>query len=172
MRRWIIGGLVAAAIVIFVAAFFPTSGNQAAGPAQAVGAKMPDVVFPSLTGGTVDFTSLRGHRVLVNVWATWCGPCRREMPALQRLARVDSGHLDVIAIDQGEGSATVKAFASRFSIAFPIALDQSQRLGTVLHLIGLPSSFFVDKNGVIREAVDGEMDYATMSQKAQSLLAM
>jgi thiol-disulfide isomerase/thioredoxin len=107
--------------------------------------------------------------VLLNVWATWCGPCRREMPALERLAREQTGRLVVIAVDQGEAPATARDFAKRFGVTFPVAADPEQRLGTQLHLVGMPSSFFIDKKGVIREAIDGEMTYDVMLRKAQQI---
>lgn len=168
--RWIGGGLVAAAIVVFIAAFYPNSGDQA-GPDQVVGAQVPALRFPRVDGGDVDLAGLRGRDVLVNVWATWCGPCRREMPSLERLARAQGGRLVVVAIDQGEDPSVAAAYAKRFGVTFDVAIDANERLGTKLHVVGLPSSFFVDKNGVIREAVDGEMNYETMSQKAKTLLA-
>lgn len=164
------GGLVLAAIVVSVAAFFPTGAAQT-GPDQVVGAIVPSLKFPLTSGGTVKLDDLRGKNVLINVWATWCGPCRREMPALQRLAREQVGRLYVIAVDQGEDRSLAAAYAKRFGVTFGIGIDREQRLGTALHLVGLPSSFFVDSRGVIREAVDGEMTYEAMSLKAKKLLA-
>jgi hypothetical protein len=65
----------------------------------------------------------------------------------------------------------VRAFVKRFGVTFAVGIDGDQLLGTELHLIGLPSSFFIDRTGVIRDAVDGEMTYDVMTQKARSLLA-
>ncbi len=169
--RWIVGGLVAVALVVLIAALFPNSMDQNRGPAQVVGMAAPDVSVPLVTGGEVALRRLHGKDVLLNVWATWCGPCRREMPALERLAREKAGALTVLAIDQGEDPGTAKAYADRFGITFAVGVDGGQRLGTALHLVGLPSSFFIDKNGVIREAVDGEMTYETMAEKARILIA-
>jgi peroxiredoxin len=94
------------------------------------------------------------------------------MPALERLARQQTGRLVVVAIDQGEAPATAASFAKRFGVTFPVGTDQGQQLGTQLHLAGLPSSFFIDKSGVIREAVDGEMTYDVMLAKAQAVERM
>ena len=176
MTRWILGGLaVAVAVVVLTAMFVPSDVDQDRnthrGPAQVIGRAMPDFTVDKLGGGDIAMNELRGHDVLVNVWATWCGPCRREMPALQRLAREESGRLVVISIDQGEDPAAVLPYAERFGIKFAVGLDTDQRIGTVLHLVGLPSSFFVDRAGVVRDAVDGEMTYDTMKAKAQTLVA-
>jgi cytochrome c biogenesis protein CcmG/thiol:disulfide interchange protein DsbE len=167
--RWIVGAIVAVALVVLIAAYFPSEIDQSRGPAQVVGMIAPALTVPLVTGGEMDLNSLRGHDVLLNVWATWCGPCRREMPALERLAREQTGRLVVVAVDQGEAPATARDFAKRFGVTFPVAADPEQRLGTQLHLVGMPSSFFIDKKGVIREAVDGEMTYDVMLRKAQQI---
>jgi hypothetical protein len=93
------------------------------------------------------------------------------MPALERLAKERRGDLAVIAIDQREDPSVVQSYVKRFGVTFTVGVDDGQRLGTDLHLIGLPSSFFVDRNGVIRDAVDGEMTYDVMTEKAQALIA-
>ena len=170
--RWIVGAIVAVALVVLIAAYFPSEIDQNRGPSQVVGLTAPELTVPLVTGGSIDLAALRGHDVLLNLWATWCGPCRREMPALQRLARERTGRLIVVAVDQGEAPATAAEFAKRFGVTFPVAVDEQQRLGTQLHLAGMPSSFFIDKSGVIREAIDGEMTYDMMVQKAERLQQM
>jgi thiol-disulfide isomerase/thioredoxin len=132
---------------------------------------MPAFALPPLRRSDVSLRSLRGKDVLVNVWATWCGPCRREMPALAALARKMGPRLEVVAIDQGEDAQVVNAYVKQFGVGFPVYLDRDQRVGTILHLVGLPSSFFVDRSGVVRDAVDGEMTYQMMAEKAQRLVA-
>lgn len=171
MFRWICGGLLVAAVVVTVAALYPNDNAPERGPSEAVGSALPALAFPSLQGSTIDLRSLRGKPVLLNVWATWCGPCRREMPALAMLARNMHDRLTVIAVDQGEDPAVVRSYVQRFGVGFPVAVDGEQRLGTALHLVGMPSSFFIDSSGIVREAIDGEMTYAGMSEKAQRLLA-
>ena len=175
MYRWLVGGLVVVAVVVLTAMFVPSDFDQAlhtyAGPAgQVVGTTLPEAVVPNVEGGRIDLAAYKGRPVLVNLWATWCGPCRREMPALERLSREQSG-LTVVAIDQREDPAIVRSYVKRFGVTFAVGIDDSQQLGTDLHLIGLPSSFFVDRDGVIRDAVDGEMTYDVMSAKARVLLA-
>jgi len=169
--RWIVGGLLIAAVIVFIAAVYPNENGSERGPALMDERTLPGLAFPSLQGPAVDLSALHGQPALVNVWATWCGPCRREMPALAMLARRFNGRLVVIAVDQGEDPEVVKAYVKQFGVGFPVAVDKDQRLGTALHLVGMPSSFFVDRQGVVRDAIDGEMSYAMMSEKAQRLLA-
>jgi thiol-disulfide isomerase/thioredoxin len=169
--RWLVGGLVVVAVIVLIAALYPNTNAPDRGPAQAVGSRLPALSLPSLHGPLFDLGTLRGDDVLVNVWATWCGPCRREMPALARLSQTMRPRLLVVAIDQGEDPQVVGAFVKQFGVNFPVYLDPGQRVGTTLHLVGLPSSFFVDRSGTIRDAVDGEMTYDTMREKAQRLIA-
>ena len=176
MYRWLFGGLIVVAVVVLTAMFVPSDFDQArhsyGGPAeQVVGTALPDAIVPNVDGGQIRLAEFRGRPVLLNLWATWCGPCRREMPALEELSRSQAGKLTVVAIDQREDAAVVKAYVKRFGVTFPVGIDEGQLLGTQMHLIGLPSSFFIDRNGVIRDAVDGEMTYEVMSEKARSLLA-
>jgi thiol-disulfide isomerase/thioredoxin len=167
--RWLAGGLGVVGLIVIIAAFYPNGIAQNSGPTQSVGMRVPAVRIPLVTGGMLDLRSLRGRPALVNVWATWCGPCRREMPALERLAREQQRRLTVVAVDQGEDIGTARAFARRFGVTFAVGVDASQQLGTELHLAGLPSSFFIDKDGIIREAVDGEMTYETMLAKVKGM---
>lgn len=171
MLRWVFGGLIVAAVVVLVAAYYPNGSAPQAGPVQAVGGSLPTLTLPSLDGKNFDLSALRGNDVLVNVWATWCGPCRREMPALQHLAQSMPGKLTVIAIDQGEDRSVVQQYVRQFGVRFPVYIDHDQRVGTALHLIGLPSSFFIDRKGIVRDAVDGEMTYQMMAAKAGALVA-
>jgi cytochrome c biogenesis protein CcmG, thiol:disulfide interchange protein DsbE len=171
VTRLLVGGLLVVAVVVLIAALYPNANPSDRGPSQAVGARLPAVTLSALQGEQVDLQSLRGKDTLVNVWATWCGPCRREMPALAKLSRSMAGRMDVVAIDQGEDARVVGAYVKQFGVGFPVYLDHDQRVGTMLHLVGLPSSFFVDRSGVVRDAVDGEMSYDTMREKAQALVA-
>lgn len=169
--RWLIGGLVVVAVVVLIAALYPNENAPDRGPSQVIGTHLPAVTLPGLHGPQLNTGALPGRPVLVNVWATWCGPCRREMPALTLLAHKMAPRLTVIAIDQGEDARVVNAYVKQFDVDFPIYLDRDQRMGTMLHLVGLPSSFFIDQNGVVRDAVDGEMTFQIMSDKAQRLVA-
>jgi thiol-disulfide isomerase/thioredoxin len=174
--RWLVGGLIVVAVVVLTAMFVPSDFDQMrhtyAGPAeQVVGTTLPDATLQDLKGGDLRLAAYHGTPMLVNIWATWCGPCRREMPALERLSKDENGKLVVVAIDQREDPAVVRAFVRRFGVTFAVGIDADQTLGTELHLIGMPSSVFVDRDGVIRDAVDGEMTYDEMTDKARSLLA-
>src|ERR1700730_7561400 len=90
--RWLVGGLVVVAVVVLTAMFVPSDFEQSrhpfAGPAkQVVEPVLPGAIVPNVEGGDIDLAALRGKPAVINLWATWGGPCRREMPALERLPK-------------------------------------------------------------------------------------
>lgn len=105
----------------------------------------------------------RGRVVFMNLWATWCGPCRAEMPALDRLyEREHARGLTVLGIDQGESAEVAAAFARKAGVHYPILLDKDQLYGEAYAAIGLPTSVIVDRRGHIVRGIDGELTYAQM----------
>lgn len=125
------------------------------GPQPVVGAQAPDFTLPGLDGEPVRLSELRGQRVLLNFWATWCGPCRQEMPAIQ--ARYNHGDFAVLAVDFGETRAQVQGFINEIGVDLPIVLDADGSVQELYRVRGYPTTFFIDAQGVIRFFHIGEM---------------
>lgn len=125
------------------------------GPQPVVGAQAPDFTLPGLDGEPVRLSELRGQRVLLNFWATWCGPCRQEMPAIQ--ARYNHGDFAVLAVDFGETQAQVQGFIDEIGVDLPIVLDADGSVQELYRVRGYPTTFFIDAQGVIRFFHIGEM---------------
>ncbi len=131
------------------------------------GTPAPAFTLPNLAGGTVSSASFKGHVVLVNFWATWCGPCRQEMPALDRLARQYApAGLVMVGISVDAGTGPVKALLARSPVHYPILLDADTRVSTAYHVEAMPSTFIIDRHGEIRYVHHGyrqgdERAYAT-----------
>jgi thiol-disulfide isomerase/thioredoxin len=130
-----------------------------------VGARAPSLAVEDLaTGDTVDLRDrYRGHVTLVNIWATWCIPCRQEMPAMQKAyARLkDDGFIiAAVSIDEG-GPETVRDFVREFGLTFDVLQDRSGRISTLYQTTGVPESFLLDKDGVIVKRVIGAHDWAS-----------
>ena len=125
--------------------------SEACAGAVAVEADAPDLALTSLSGDAVSLEGLRGSVVLLNTWATWCPPCRDELPALEAVSRryADRG-LVVIGVNIGESPATVRAFLDRSGLTFPIWLDPDEASLRAFATISLPSSFLIDASGVVR----------------------
>jgi cytochrome c biogenesis protein CcmG, thiol:disulfide interchange protein DsbE len=114
----------------------------------------------SLLGDTINIRDYRGSVVVLNVWATWCGPCVREMPALERLHHeLGPEGLEIIGVSVDEApnsAAAVRAFRDRFGLTFPLLHDPSGNIQDVYRVTGLPTTFIIDKNGRIRQRLLGE----------------
>ena len=127
-------------------------------PAPVVGAPAPDFNLQDLAGNLVTLSSFKGQVVLINFWATWCGPCRIEMPALQRRyeAFKEQGFA-VLAVNLDEPITDVGAFASSFGLTFPVLLDPGAMVNDLYRVRGYPTSFFVGRDGVIARQQIGVM---------------
>jgi thiol-disulfide isomerase/thioredoxin len=119
----------------------------------------PALKLKDLDGKTHDLAQLRGKVVLINFWATWCPPCRREMPSMERLAQAFKGRpLVVLAVDVGEDADTIEAFTSQLDTVptFPILLDTRSRSMQSWKVAGLPTTFLVDRQGrIVASALRG-----------------
>jgi len=126
--------------------------------AQAAGSPAPALTGKTVDGEAFDLETMRGRVVLVNVWATWCAPCREEFPELRRLAEThaDRGFAVVgVSVDRRNALRAVKQMVADFSLAYPVVFDpESESIGA-WEIRGYPTSFLVDREGVIRWRRDG-----------------
>lgn len=111
----------------------------------------PDLSLTDLDGKPVSLVDYRGQVVLVNLWATWCPPCREEMPTLVDFYnKYRSLGFVLIAIDQGETAELVKPFVTEFALPFPVWLDMESLAGREFNTMNLPSSYVIDRDGQVR----------------------
>ena len=152
------------------------TGTSTAGeiPAPREGFLAPDFSLQTPEGKTVSLSELRGQAVLVNLWATWCPPCRSEMPAIQTLYEEykDQG-FEVLAVNmtyQDDPSA-VLPFTQENNLTFPILLEETGEMAHRYELRSLPSSFFINRAGFIQEVViGGPMSEALLRTRIESIL--
>ena len=122
----------------------------------AVGGMAPDFSLVDKNGKTWTLSELRGKVVFVNFWATWCPPCREEMPSMQRLySRMPKDRFEMLAILENDKPERADAFAAELGITLPILYDEEKKAWPKYGLTGLPETFIVDKQGVIREKFSG-----------------
>ncbi len=136
----------------------------------AVGKEAPDYTAMNLqSGDSIALrTHYRGHVTLVNIWATWCVPCRVEMPAMQQLYDSLSGRgfrIAAVSIDQ-EGPEVVRQFAGELKLTFDVLQDRSGNIQQAYQTTGVPESFLLDSNGVIMKRVIGAHDWASAANRA------
>jgi len=110
----------------------------------------PDFELANLSGQTVRLADLRGHPVVVNFWATWCGPCRLEMPLLQKYADRYPGNLRILAVNDGESTANIQKFVDEFNLKLDVLQDPAEKVTNFFQVRDFPSTFFLDTDGNIR----------------------
>jgi len=123
-----------------------------------IGELAPDITGTTLDGEPLTLSELRGELVLVNVFASWCGPCRAEIPHLVELFdEIENEGIAFVGLNLSESSAAVSFFRNEFDINFPLLLDEDGRLTEIYQPIGLPTSWFIDADGVVRYVFAGPM---------------
>ena len=121
-----------------------------------VGDMAPDFQLQSLGGQSYSLSDLLGQPVMLNFWASWCGPCVHEMPYIQQIYDEWSGAgLVLLAINYGESSSEVRTFIESRGYSFPVLLDTSSGTGQEYRIMGIPTTFFIDGHGVIQDKVVG-----------------
>lgn len=177
-KRWFplmaITALVGAAWIWYSAV--PASATTGGGiPAPREGFSAPSIELERLDGERLDLTDLRGEVVVINFWASWCPPCRAEMPALERAYQAERERgLEILAVNTTyqDQLGAASAFVAEHGLSFPILLDRTGETANLYRMRALPTTFFVDRKGVIRKViVGGPMSEATLRSTVDSLLA-
>jgi peroxiredoxin len=138
-------------------------------PAPALGHPAPDFTLTSVSGEKFKLSALRGTPVVLNFWATWCPPCRAELPELQAASERLAGQVAIIGVNQGEDGTKVRAFASDLGLTFEMPLDERAAISQTYGARSLPTTFFIDRTGVIRRIQIGGVTEATLTQFLQDI---
>jgi peroxiredoxin len=126
--------------------------------APVIDAAAPDFTLTNLDGEEVSLSDFRGRPVIVNFWATWCVPCRREMPAFQRAFEAyQADDLVILALDVEENAAQVEPFVEELGLTFEVLYDSQGEVNDTYQVTGLPRTVFIDRQGVIRHIQVGEV---------------
>ena len=145
------------ALLLLLALALPASAQ---GLKQWSGGATPTLALSDTEGKAHGLADYRGKVVLVNFWATWCGPCREEMPSMEALrASLQGRPFVVLAVNVGEGARAARAFADKMSLQFPLLLDQDTKTTRAWGARILPASFVVGPDGKIRYSYLGAIDW-------------
>lgn len=181
--RWLWSTMVGLVLIVggvwLILSRFPIGGGSTANsgavssePAPIAGHPAPDFALKTLEGETIRLSDYRGTPVIVNFWATWCPPCRAEFPAFQEVAIEQGGdNLVIIGVNHtsGDSPQLVPGFVEEFGITFPIVLDESGETVKTYRVVGLPTTVFIDRNGIINEVFTGPINKAYIESKLAEL---
>jgi peroxiredoxin len=147
----------------------------AADPYQAMGITRPDTAvaaqdfsLDTLDGSRISLAAYRGQVVLLNFWATWCAPCRREMPSMQKLWQLyKTKNFAVLAVSEDAGKLQkVTDFIAKIKVEFPVLLDHDFKIADDYMVPGLPASYLIGRNGTIAATVVGSQDWSRPEARA------
>ena len=149
-----------------------TPGGPVPTPASApvAGAPAPDFALSDLSGRPVQLSTLKGQVVLVNFWATWCIPCRAEMPAIQQAYNARKGQgFTVLAVNLSEPKPDVQSYVTSLGLSFPVLLDARDAISNLYRVRGYPTSFFIDRSGTVAIENVGMMTDAQLADNLAKL---
>lgn len=136
--------------------------------------KAPDFTLKDINGNPAAISSFKGKVVLLNFWATWCPPCKEEIPSLNRLQqRLKNKGLVILSISLDKSASTVKNFTAEYPVSFIVLMDHTQKITkSVYKVFTIPTSLLIDKNGVIVEKYFGARNWTKpqMVKRIESLL--
>jgi peroxiredoxin len=149
----------------------PLGAARAAAPAA--GSPAPDFTLPTADGRNLRLQELRGQVVLLNFWATWCGPCREEMPQLDKLhAKYRTSGFTLLGVNIDDDPHAATALAAKLGLGFPVLLDVDKRVSKLYELGTMPSTVLIDRDGRVRYVHRGYRDGVgqTYDQQIRGLL--
>jgi cytochrome c-type biogenesis protein len=136
------------------------------------GNRAPDFTVMTVDDNPITLSDLRGNVVLLNFWGTWCGPCRREMPEFQRAyEKFNNAGFEILAVAADDSFEAIATFRDEFELTFPLALDETSEINDAYGIMVRPSSFLLDKNGMILARHFGMMTETQIQEMLEEALA-
>lgn len=137
-----------------------TDSNMAAAPRESVTAEtLPAFTVLDVTGKTINLQSLKGKKVFINLWASWCPPCRREMPSIEKLSKaVDKEKVTFVMLSLDDNFDKARAFVKRQQLSLPIYYP-AENLPAMFNVDGIPTTFIFDESGKLIQRIDGGDNY-------------
>ena len=131
----------------------------------------PQFTLKNTFGEDVSLDDYRGRPVVLNFWASWCPPCRAEIPHFQDASTKYNGQVAVLGVDQGEPLSIVGDFSAAFGVTYPLLLDSDNSVSRDYGVVALPKTVFIDSDGVVRELFTGIVNRAVLQDRIEKLLS-
>jgi cytochrome c biogenesis protein CcmG, thiol:disulfide interchange protein DsbE len=165
-RIWTLVGVAVVVTLAIVVLVGITRPGASGGTPIAKGQPVPEIRGTALDGSTVDLASLRGHPVVINFWASWCGPCQQEMPLLAQKAQQHAGSgLQILGVLSDDTAGNGRAFETKYGATWPSVFDTGNAFKTAYQVLGRPQSYFVDKDGILRSIQVGYLTDADFERQ-------
>ncbi len=142
-------------------------GNEGTG--IAIGKRAPNFSLTLDDGRSVTLHDLKGRPIMVNFWATWCGPCRIEMPEIVRTAQT-TPDLVVLAVNVQEPLDLVQPFAQDFAMELPVVRDETGKVQDLYQIRGMPTTYFIDEKGIVRAVWAGILTPARLTELLDEIM--
>jgi thiol-disulfide isomerase/thioredoxin len=156
--------------LILLASFTSVSAQTTLKPSL-IGRRAPEILRPDFNKQTISLAKLRGRVVLLNFWASWCGPCLKEMPRFDELAQqYGENKFAVIGISIDDDQASAQKALERMHIHYPVAMGDVKLGNAYGGVLGVPISYLIDANGVIRARFEGEIETKVIEAKIKELM--
>lgn len=173
---WLFGGLVLAGLIgLGIWFVILRSGSAETGEKSfrslppVVGSPVPDFELSRLDGAPQKLSSLKGTPVMINFWATWCPPCKQEMPLLEKTGKKYAGKMVIFGVDYEEEPGAVRPFIQGMGITYPVLLDRTGNVADRYFVKDFPYTFFVDRAGVLRAQHLGLLSEDQLLQYLQTI---
>ncbi|WP_409293083.1 peroxiredoxin family protein [Peribacillus sp. SCS-37] len=128
----------------------------------------PDFTLSTLDGKTVSLSDYKGKKVLLNFWATWCPPCKKEIPEMKEYAERMPDNEVILAVNM-DPKADVKGFAAKMGMNFPVLLDKEDKVNSAYKVISIPTTYFIDSNGHISHKIIGQMKAEDLTEQMKKM---
>jgi peroxiredoxin len=138
-------------------------------PGLRVGLKAPDFELKNLNGQTVRLSDFKGQKVMLNFWASWCPPCKVEIPEMQKFYQDDRNKITVLAINI-DPQSDIKGLVKKMKVHFPILLDEGEKVAKAYQIISIPTTYFIDEKGIIKRKHIGAMSEEKIMEIVNDLL--
>ncbi len=174
--EWI--ALIALVVVLGGGWIVLSRETGAAGPtplttAPYVGQLAPGFSLTATDGRVValsDYAANGGTPIVLNFWATWCPPCRVEMPYFENAHNLYAGEVAILGLNQAESAATIAAYAGERGLTYPLLVDADMKVNNLYGVLNLPTTIFIDRNGIVREVLIGTISQGVLDDRIEQLI--